>query len=58
MYDASLQKDDGTFLVGLAFIVLGVLILMRNFGLLGWIRHLWPLVLIAIGAVMLLDSIK
>lgn len=54
----SARQDGGALLVGLAFIVLGVLVLMRNFGLLGWIRHLWPLVLIAIGALMLLDSIK
>ncbi|MFP3897546.1 MAG: PspC domain-containing protein [Anaerolineales bacterium] len=53
------KENDGAFVAGLICIVLGILILMRNFGLLHWLSTLlWPLVLIAIGAVLLLKNMR
>jgi phage shock protein PspC (stress-responsive transcriptional regulator) len=53
------SKKGGSALVGgLALVILGILILMRNFGLLRWVGNLWPLVLIAIGALILLNNVK
>ena len=45
---------------GAILIALGLLILMSNFGLLWWVSlaRLWPLVLIGIGLVILLNNMK
>jgi len=45
-------------IAGAVLVGLGLLSLLRNFGLLTWIGRLWPLVLIAIGAVILLDNLR
>lgn len=45
---------------GFALVAIGLLILLGNFGLLWWLRlgKLWPLVLIAVGAVILLNNVR
>jgi phage shock protein C len=52
------KRGGGALIGGLILIILGIWILMRNFGLLRWVGNLWPLVLIAIGAVILLNNVK
>lgn len=46
----------GTLYLAIALIVLGAYFLLRNVGLLNWLRDdvFWPLVLIALGLVLLL----
>ena len=43
----------GAILVGV-----GALVLLRNVGLLPFIGKMWPLVLIALGVVMLLNNVR
>ncbi len=45
-------------LAGAALVGVGVLVLLRNLGLLAWIARLWPLAVVAIGAVILLNTLK
>ncbi|MFH1085606.1 MAG: PspC domain-containing protein [Chloroflexota bacterium] len=45
-------------LIGAVLVGVGLLALLRNVGLLGWIGRLWPLALVAIGAVLLLNYLK
>jgi len=56
------QGDSNNYLIigGLALVMAGLLILMGNFGLLWWfnIGKLWPLILIALGAAMLLNNLR
>ncbi|MFC1933042.1 PspC domain-containing protein [Chloroflexota bacterium] len=44
--------------LGIILIVIGILFLMASFNLLGWLRwsYLWPLVLIAIGLLIILGA--
>lgn len=46
--------------IGAVLVVVGLLILLDNLGLLFWfrIRDLWPLILIALGSLVLLNSLK
>lgn len=43
---------------GVVLVGVGLLVLLRNFGLLWWFGKLWPLVLIAIGVAVLLSNLK
>lgn len=53
------EKGGSRMLIGGAVLVgVGLLILLRNFGLLWWFGKLWPLVLIAIGVAVLLNNLK
>lgn len=47
-------------LFGAAFVALGVLVLLDNLGLLWWLSlgKLWPLVLIGLGVVVLLNNLR
>lgn len=49
-------SNRGGLFLALALIVLGGYFLLRNLGMLDWLRDdvLWPLVLIALGLVLLL----
>ncbi len=46
----------GAIVIGVALVAIGGLALISNFGLLWWLNwaHLWPLVLVALGAFILL----
>lgn len=55
------QRAEQRALIGGAVLIgIGLLMLMHDFGLLGWLRlaRLWPLVLIGIGLVVLLNTMK
>jgi len=54
------RPDQRAVVGGLILIGVGLLVLMNNFGLLGWVSltRLWPLVLIGIGLVILLNNMK
>jgi len=55
------QASDSTkktLLVGAVLVGVGLLVLLRNVGVLGWVFRLWPLAVIAIGAVLLLNNLK
>jgi phage shock protein C len=43
---------------GVVLVGVGLLVLLRNFGLLWWFGKLWPLVLIAVGVAVLLSNLK
>ena len=55
---SSRKAGSNMLIAGAVLIGLGLLSLLRNFGLLAWIGKLWPLVLIAIGMVILLDNLR
>lgn len=44
--------------IGAALIVVGLLVLLKNLGILGWLNRLWPLALIAVGVVILINNLK
>ena len=48
----------GLLAVGAVLVGAGLLFLLSNIGLLWWVGKLWPFVLIALGAVLLLNSLK
>ncbi len=50
-----LRRDSGRLAWGIILLAAGVVLLLGNFGYLGWIRwdRWWPLILIAIGLWML-----
>ena len=51
-------KSGGRMLaIGTAFVGIGVLLLLRNFGFLLWIGKLWPLVVVALGVALLLNGL-
>ncbi|HHX43540.1 MAG TPA: PspC domain-containing protein [Chloroflexi bacterium] len=54
------HAEQRAIIGGAILIGLGLLILMSNFGLLWWVSlaRLWPLVLIGVGLVILLNTIK
>lgn len=54
----SRKMGNQMLIAGAVLVGLGLLSLLRNFGLLTWISRLWPLVLIAVGAVILLDNLR
>lgn len=55
----STSKSGNWILVAGAVLVgVGLLTLFRNFGLLVWLGKLWPLVLIALGVVVLMNNLK
>lgn len=43
---------------GAVLVGVGLLLLMQNLGLLSWIVRLWPVALVAIGVVILLNNLK
>jgi len=43
---------------GAVLIGVGLLLLMQNLGLLRWVGRLWPLALVAVGVVILLNNLK
>jgi phage shock protein C len=56
----SQQPDKRTLVVGGVLVAVGVLYLLDNLGLLWWVRlaSLWPLLLIALGSIILLNNLK
>ncbi len=50
------SRTRRSYAVAAILILVGIIVLMGNFGLLGWldIGRLWPLILIVIGVVLLL----
>ena len=52
------SRNDNLIIIGAIFVGLGLTLLFRNIGLLVWMRHLWPLVLIGLGIALLLDHRK
>jgi phage shock protein C len=59
-WDAQGQPNSRMMIGGAILAGVGLLILLNNFGLLWWFNlgKLWPLVLIAVGAVILLNYMK
>ena len=55
---SSRKVGSHMLIAGVVLVGLGLLSLLRNFGLLAWVGKLWPLVLIAIGIVILLDNLR
>jgi len=49
----NLTMTGGAVLIGV-----GLLLLMQNLGLLRWVGRLWPLALVAVGVVILLNNLK
>lgn len=47
-----------TLFIGAGLITIGLLILLKNLGILGWLNRLWPLALIAIGLLILINNMK
>ena len=52
------SDNNKTLLVGVGLAALGALVLFRNLGLLSWVLRLWPLLIIAVGAALLLNHLK
>ncbi len=52
------EVGNRLLVVGGILISIGLLLLLRNFGLLVWLNKLWPLVLIALGLLVLINSLK
>jgi phage shock protein C len=59
-WDATDKSGKRIVAVGALLVAVGLLVLLRNFGLLWWFNlgKLWPLLLIALGAVVLLNNLK
>jgi phage shock protein PspC (stress-responsive transcriptional regulator) len=51
-------SNNKRLVLGVVLAGLGVLALFRSLGLLAWVGRLWPLGLIALGAVLLLNHLK
>lgn len=49
------ERHRARNILGIILIVLGVIFLLANFGF-PWLRYLWPLVVIAIGALIIFSS--
>jgi hypothetical protein len=45
-------------LLGVAFVGVGLMILMRNLGLFSWLRVLTPLALVALGIALLIEVLN
>ncbi len=57
MGDRPMMRHPGTFFSGVVFLVVGVFYLLKSFDLLDVNPgHLWPILLIAVGAVILLGG--
>ena len=52
------QSNQWMLIGGGVLVVVGLLVLLQNFGLLWSFVKLWPLILIAFGAMMLLNNLK
>ncbi|MBN1399375.1 MAG: PspC domain-containing protein [Anaerolineae bacterium] len=52
------SSNNRILIAGGVLIGLGLLVLLSNLGLLWWIGRLWPLLLIALGAVLLLNNLR
>ncbi|MFO7696720.1 MAG: PspC domain-containing protein [Anaerolineae bacterium] len=51
-------SSDWLVLVGVAFVGVGLMILMRNLGLFSWLRVLTPLALVALGIALLIEVLN
>jgi phage shock protein PspC (stress-responsive transcriptional regulator) len=54
----SRSQSDRTLLVGIGLATVGVLMLLRSLGLLTWMGRLWPLVLVALGVLILVNNLR
>lgn len=52
------SHGDTLIITGAILVGVGLLLLFRNIGLLAWMRYLWPVGLLALGIVTLLNSVK
>lgn len=54
------KTNQRMLLIGAALVIVGLLVLLDNVGLLWWfsLGNLWPLILIAVGVVVLLNNLK
>ena len=52
------KTNNGPLIAGLILIFVGLVALANNFLYVGWIWKLWPMILIIIGAVILVNSLK
>lgn len=57
-WDASRRAGDRFLYVGAALVAIGLIVLLRNLGLLVWLNRLWPLVLIALGVLILVNRTR
>lgn len=57
-WNSSTKAGDRFLFVGAALVLIGVIVLLRNLGLLVWLNRLWPLVLIGLGVLILINNIK
>lgn len=51
-------RDDALVLIGAILVGIGLMLLLRNLGLLVWMRFLWPIALIALGVAILWNNRK
>jgi len=52
------SQGDRTLLVGIALATLGVVMLFKSLGLLVWFGRLWPLALVALGVLILVNNLR
>ena len=52
------EAGSRMLIAGGILVAIGLLSLLRNFGLLRWLSSLWPLGVIALGVVILLNNLK
>ncbi|MHB1317895.1 MAG: hypothetical protein ACYCYF_04660, partial [Anaerolineae bacterium] len=51
-------SGDWLVLLGVAFVGMGLIVLMRNLGLFSWLRILAPLALVALGIALLIEVLN
>ena len=52
------KTSNGALIAGLILIFIGLVALADNFLYVAWMWKLWPLILVIIGAVILINSLK
>jgi len=57
-WNTSRETGNRFLYVGAALVVIGLIVLLRNLGLLVWLNRLWPLALIALGVLILVNRAK
>lgn len=57
-WNTSRETSNRFLYVGAGLVAIGVIVLLRNLGLLVWLNRLWPLVLIALGVLILVNRAK
>ena len=56
--DDAQKSKTTTLFAGIAVIFIGVIFLVNNFIPISWVWKLWPLILVVIGVVMIVNATK